>query len=181
MLVQKWRDSPRRRRRQGDRRRHGDQSSDRLQPYAPQQEGPHHGVRRPSVRDGEIDEEWRTYVEAKRVAELDKIIAEEGLKPRRRRRSSSAPSATAAFQWPARLSRGSCRLPHASRQRVVTERRSSGCSLASPRSSRDSLGLVRPGDGNDWNNRSRRSSLGPCSPSGESLRVQGKEPALVQV
>ncbi len=31
--------------------------------------------------DGEIDEEWRAYVEAKRVAELDDIIAEEGLKP----------------------------------------------------------------------------------------------------
>ncbi|MHB8657464.1 MAG: type I restriction endonuclease subunit R [Solirubrobacteraceae bacterium] len=30
---------------------------------------------------GEIDEEWRTYVDAKRVAELDDIIAEEGLKP----------------------------------------------------------------------------------------------------
>lgn len=31
--------------------------------------------------DDEIDEEWRAYVEAKRVAELDEIIAEEGLKP----------------------------------------------------------------------------------------------------
>jgi type I restriction enzyme R subunit len=31
--------------------------------------------------DGEIDEEWRPYVEAKRVAELDEIIAEEGLEP----------------------------------------------------------------------------------------------------
>jgi type I restriction enzyme R subunit len=30
---------------------------------------------------GEIDEEWRAFVEARRVAELDKIIAEEGLKP----------------------------------------------------------------------------------------------------
>jgi type I restriction enzyme R subunit len=30
--------------------------------------------------DGEIDEEWRVHVEAKRVAELDEIIAEEGLK-----------------------------------------------------------------------------------------------------
>lgn len=30
---------------------------------------------------GEIDEEWRTFVEAKRVAELDEIIVEEGLKP----------------------------------------------------------------------------------------------------
>ena len=31
--------------------------------------------------EGEIDEEWRAYVEAKRVTELDEIIAEEGLKP----------------------------------------------------------------------------------------------------
>ena len=31
--------------------------------------------------DGEIDDEWRTYVEAKRVDELNDIIAEEGLKP----------------------------------------------------------------------------------------------------
>lgn len=31
--------------------------------------------------DGEIDEQWRAYVEAKRLAELDEIIAEEGLKP----------------------------------------------------------------------------------------------------
>ena len=31
--------------------------------------------------DGEIDEEWRAFVEAKRVAELDEIIADEGLKP----------------------------------------------------------------------------------------------------
>lgn len=30
---------------------------------------------------GEIDEEWRTFVAAKRAAELDQIIAEEGLKP----------------------------------------------------------------------------------------------------
>ena len=30
---------------------------------------------------GEIDEEWRAYVEAKRLAELDEIIADEGLKP----------------------------------------------------------------------------------------------------
>ena len=31
--------------------------------------------------DGEIDEEWRAFVEAKRTAELDEIIAEEDLKP----------------------------------------------------------------------------------------------------
>ena len=30
---------------------------------------------------GELDEEWRTYIEARRVAELDEIIAEENLKP----------------------------------------------------------------------------------------------------
>jgi type I restriction enzyme R subunit len=30
---------------------------------------------------GDMDEEWRAYVEARRVAELDDIIAEEGLKP----------------------------------------------------------------------------------------------------
>lgn len=32
--------------------------------------------------DGEIDEEWRAYVEAQRSAELEAIIAEESLKPR---------------------------------------------------------------------------------------------------
>ena len=31
--------------------------------------------------NGEIDEEWRAYIEAKRTAELDEIIAQEGLKP----------------------------------------------------------------------------------------------------
>lgn len=30
---------------------------------------------------GEIDEEWQAYVEDRRVAELDEIIADEGLKP----------------------------------------------------------------------------------------------------
>lgn len=30
---------------------------------------------------GEIDEEWRAYVDAQRAAELDAIIAEENLKP----------------------------------------------------------------------------------------------------
>jgi len=31
--------------------------------------------------DGELDEEWQAFVEARRTAELDEIIAEEGLKP----------------------------------------------------------------------------------------------------
>jgi type I restriction enzyme R subunit len=31
--------------------------------------------------NGQIDEEWRAYIEAKRIAELDEIIAQEGLKP----------------------------------------------------------------------------------------------------
>ena len=31
--------------------------------------------------NGEIDEEWRTYIESQRLVELDGIIAEEGLKP----------------------------------------------------------------------------------------------------
>lgn len=30
---------------------------------------------------GEIDKEWREYIEAKQVAELDDLIAEEGLRP----------------------------------------------------------------------------------------------------
>lgn len=30
---------------------------------------------------GEIDEEWRAFIDAKRAAELDEIISDEGLKP----------------------------------------------------------------------------------------------------
>jgi type I restriction enzyme R subunit len=53
----------------------------RLQPDPAQQEGPHRGLRRPRLRSGEVDEEWRAFVQARRAAELEAIITDENLKP----------------------------------------------------------------------------------------------------
>jgi hypothetical protein len=44
---------------------------------------------------GEIDEQWRAFVAARRAAELEAIIADEGLRPDETARSSTARSATA--------------------------------------------------------------------------------------
>ena len=71
--------------------------ADRLQPDAAQQEGPHRGLRRlASPPTGEIDEEWRAFVEAQRDGRARPRSSPRRASSRtRRERSSSAPSATA--------------------------------------------------------------------------------------
>ena len=75
--------------------------------------------------DGEIDEEWRAYVEAKRVAELDEIIAEEGLKPDETKAFVAHAFRDGRIPMTGTAITGSCRPSHASRQTVVMATRSS--------------------------------------------------------
>ena len=72
---------------------------------------------------GEIDDEWRAFIEARRTAELDDIINEEGLKPEATQafikhafRDGAIPVAGTAVTEILRRS-------PASRQRAATERR----------------------------------------------------------
>jgi type I site-specific restriction-modification system R (restriction) subunit len=96
-------------------------------------------VQRVSV-SGEIDDEWQTFVNAQRTAELDAIIEGEGLKPEETKAFIETPSATASYRPPEPPSRRSCLLPRASLRVVATVRRSSACSLVSACSSSVSSG-----------------------------------------